>query len=219
MTFTMPRLRRAPGPVQAAETPQAARADSDPASVTAVQPAAPADAGPLPAGHALTRPDGGRVNPFIQCLMFARIKVRAARRRAREASAREGNWLSGFLAAKPRSVNEQRGYLANRRWLEPGHEGGIVDRAGEAYQVAYGIPGVALCNAGSLTFKHAYRFTGVTAVLLVTLFAACKFVLHLPAGTSIAVPGVLAAILAGWWLLVFAVLAGRRAFAQWRAER
>jgi hypothetical protein len=159
------------------------------------------------------------VNPFTQCLMFARIKLRAARRRAREASDREGNWVSDFLAAKPRSVNEQRAYLANRRWLPPGHEGGIADRAGEAYQVAYGVPGVALCNAGLLTFKHGYRFAGVTAVLLVALFAACKFVLDLPAATSIAVPGILAALLAGWWLLVLAVLAGRRAYAQWRAER
>jgi hypothetical protein len=219
MTFAMPRLRRAPEAEQDPQTPQAARAEAEPAPVTAVQPAVPADAGPVPAGHALTRPDGGRVDPFTQCLMFARVKLRAARRRARDASDREGNWVSDFLAAKPRSVNEQRSYLGNRRWLEPGHEGGVVDRAGEAYQVAYGIPGVALCNAGSLTFKHAYRFTGVTAVLLVALFAGCKFVLGLPAGTSAAVPGVLAAILAGWWLLVLAVLTGRRAFAQWRAER
>jgi hypothetical protein len=219
MTFTMPRLRRAPDPVQAPETPQAARADSDPASVTAVQPAGPADAGPLPAGHALTRPDGGHVNVFAQCLTFARIKLRAARRRAREASDREGNWVSDFLAARPPSVNEQRAYLANRRWLPPGHEGGIADRAGEAYQVAYGVPGVALCNAGLLTFKHGYRFAGVTAVLLVALFAGCKFVLYLPASTSIAIPGILAGILVGWWAAVAAALFGRRAYAQWRAER
>jgi hypothetical protein len=211
MTISFPLLRREPAP---SEVP-APVAEPVP-EVTDQVPAIPE---PKPAGHALTRPGGGRVDVFTQCRMFAQAKFRAARRRARDASAREGNWVSGFLAAKPRSVDEQRGYLANRRWLPPGHEGGIADRLGEAYQVAYGIPGVAAGNAVSLTFKHGFRFAMVTAGLLVVLFAACKFVLRLPAVTSLLVPGLLAAVLTGWLVLVLALLAGRRAFAQWRAER
>ena len=210
MTIAFPRLRSA----QDAPPSEVAAPAAEPAPLET-----PADLGPLPAGHALTKPDGGRVNVFTQCLMFTRLQWRAARRRAREASNRDGNWVSDFLAAKPRSVNEQRAYLANRGWLPPGHEGGIADRAGEAFQVGIGVPGVAFFNAGALTCKGGYRFAGVTAVLLVALFAGCKFVLWLPFSTSAAVPGILAGILAGWLVLVAGVLAGRRAFARWRAER
>ena len=207
MTIAFPRLRSA----QDAPPSEVAAPAAEPAPLET-----PADAGPLPAGHALTKPDGGNVNVFTQCLMFTRHQFRAARRRAREASNRDGNWVSDALDFKPRSINEQRAHLANRGWLPPGHEGGIADRAGEAYQVAYGIPGVAAANALGWTFKGGYRFALVTAVLLVALFAGCKFVLWLPFGTSAAVPGILAAILAGWLVLVAGVLAGRRAFARWK---
>ena len=211
MTIQLPRLRG-----QREQPPAEAPV---PAAEPAPQAGAPAPDAALPAGHALARPDGGRVDPLTQCLLFARHACRDARRRARDASSREGNWVSGFLAAKPPSVNEQRSYLASRGWLPPGHEGGIADRAGEAYQVAYGSPGVALGNAIALTFKRGYRFAITAAVLLVALFAACRFVLWLPPATCVLVPGALAGLILGWLATVAGVLAARRALAQWRAQR
>ena len=95
MTIAFPRLRSA----QDAPPSEVAAPAAEPAPLET-----PADLGPLPAGHALTKPDGGRVNVFTQCLMFTRLQWRAARRRAREASNRDGNWVSDFLAAKPRQV-------------------------------------------------------------------------------------------------------------------
>jgi hypothetical protein len=207
MTLQIPLLRREredePSDVLAPPVPE----------VTQENPAEPRSAAPL------ASPEEERPGVLAEFALDIAHAIRAARRSLRDLTSREGNWVTAFLAAKPRSVDEQRGYLANRRWLPPGHEGGIADRAGEAYQAAIGIPGVAFGNAVSLTCKHAFRFTVATFVILVALFAGCRFVLHLPPATCVAVPGLLAAILAGYVAAVALLLAARRAFARWRAER
>jgi hypothetical protein len=203
MTISIPLLRREePHAEPAAETPLQAPVDPEP------QPAAP----PAAAGQ-------GRPGVLAECSMMIADAIRATRRNLRRLASRDGNWVAEALGFKPRSINEQRDYLANRRWLSPGHEGGIQDRLGEAYQVAYGVPGVAFGNAVGWTFKHGFRFAVVTAGFLVLLFAGCKFVLGLPAATSLLVPGLLAVMLTGYLVLVLGLLASRRAFAQWRAER
>jgi hypothetical protein len=201
MTIQIPHLRREREGVPAVTVPRQAPA-----------------AAPQPA-VALAKPEEGETGVLAKLSLDVAHAIRAGRRNLHELASREGNWLAAFLAAKPRSVDEQRAYLANRRWLPPGHEGGIADRAGEAFQVAIGVPGVAFFNAGSLTCKHALRFTIAAFVILVALFGACRFVLYLPPATCMAAPLVLAGVLAGWVALVAAVLAARRAMARWRAER
>jgi len=189
--------------------------DDAPPAVTMPQEEAPARTPAV----VLAAPGEGKAGVLAEFSLSVAHAIRAGRRNIRELASAEGNWVSAFLAAKPRSVDEQRGYLANRRWLPPGHEGGIADRAGEAFQVAIGVPGVALGNAVSLTCKHALRFTIAAFVILTALFAACRFVLRLPPGTCVAIPAVLAGVLAGYVAAVAALLFARRAFARWRAQR
>jgi hypothetical protein len=218
MALPIPILRRAADDgvhARVAEPPQAAHAGDNPevdgngvsrtgiVPVTAVQPAAP--------GSALTLADGTPMGALTQLRITIRHILRLAGRQGRRWAEQEGGIPAAFLAAKPRSINEQRAYLAERRWLPDGHEGGITDRIGEAYQVAIGVPGVALSNAFGLTFKHGYRFTGVTAVALFLLFAGCKWLLWLPVRDALAVPALIAATVIGWIGLVGLVLAGRRA--------
>jgi len=90
---------------------------------------------------------------------------RTASRRAKDLAGREGGCVNGLLAGKPPSVNEQCDYLAQRRWLPPGHEGGIADKAGCWYHRLIGIPGVAFGNWISVTAARPFRLAWTLAVL------------------------------------------------------
>jgi hypothetical protein len=147
-----------------------------------------------------------------------RHAFRMARRRGSDLAAREGGWVNSLLAGKPPSVNDQRDYLNQRRWLPPGHEGGIADRAGEGYHVAIGVPGVALGDWVSATCARPFRFAWTAAVFLAAVFGACQLA-GLTVTASGLVTGALGGLLAGWLALVTALLAVRRSFARWRTER
>jgi hypothetical protein len=208
MTLQVPLLRR-----EREDAPEPAPEQLD---ATQEIPAVPE---PQPAGHALVTPDGGRMSALDQSWAAVRHAFRMARRRGSDLAAREGGWVNGLLAGKPPSVSEQRDYLNQRRWLPPGHEGGIADKAGEGYQVAIGVPGVALGNLISATCARPFRFAWTAVVLLVAVFGACQW----PAGLTVQVSGIvtatLAAVLCGYVSVVTALLALRRGFARKRAER
>jgi hypothetical protein len=207
MTFTMPRLRRAPEPAPGPETPQAARADSDPASVTAVQPAAPAPV------------EAAQMSTLLHCRLLLAHHFRVARRKIKDTAERDGGWVNGLLAAKPPSVNEQCEYVRTRGWLPPGHEGGIADVAGVGYHRAIGYEGVGFGNAVSGLAARPFRFAAGFGVFLVTLaallFITASVVEHQALGAAatgaLTVTGALAAVVIGWWLAVTLSIAGYRA--------
>jgi hypothetical protein len=186
------------------ETSQAARAAEQPAA--------------LPPGHAITTSDGDRVNALDQVIAVIRHAFRTGRRQAKDMSGREGGWVNGVLAGRPPSVSGQRDYTANRRWLPPGHEGGIADREGEAYQVAIGIPGVALGNMIAAVSARQFRFLIAFGLLLGAVFTLTQLAGWTPeAGVLLA--AAMFAVLAAYVGLAAALLAARRAFAKWRAGR
>jgi hypothetical protein len=116
-------------------------------------------------GHALVKLGGGRMNAAEQILVIARHALRVARRRARDLADREGGWINGLLAGKPPSVREQAEYLEQRKWLPPGHEGGVADRAGAIYHRFIGLPGVAAGNAISATCARPFRFLWAAVII------------------------------------------------------
>ena len=153
MTFARTlRLRGASSPAPEAETPeppQAARTET----VIAAQPAAP------PGGTAQMSTAGW---------------LRGARRKASEPSQQEGHWVRDGLAGRPVSVDQQRAHLANRGWLDPGHENGLADRIGEAFLVAVGIPGVAIGNFVSWLCARPLRFVWALVAWPLVSFAGLE---------------------------------------------
>src|SRR5215469_2961434 len=116
----------------------------------------PRDEAPVP----VPVPDAGQEAPAApepEAPAVIPHAFRVAGRRAKDLAEREGGWVSGLLAGKPPSVSEQRDYLRQRRWLPPGHEGGIADKAGCWYHRLVGIPGVALGNWISATAARPFR--------------------------------------------------------------
>jgi hypothetical protein len=191
LAFRGLRARPDPGPpAQAPETPQAARQEAAPA-----QPAAPAVPAPKPGlGAAMAH------------------GFRSARRGM---ARRDGHWVTEALGGHAPSVNDQRAYLANRGWLPPGHEGGIADRIGEAYQVAVAIPGVAAGLAWAWLVSRQFRFTWALATGPVALFAVLRL-LRAPARTAVLVAFGPALAVVAWVALVAGLLALRRA---WHGRR
>src|SRR5215471_3607122 len=124
----------------------------------------PPDEAPVPAPVPDAAPEAPAV-PEPQVLAVIPHAFRAAGRRAKDLAEREGGWVSGLLAGKPPSVNEQCDYLHQRRWLPPGHEGGIADKAGCWYHRLIGIPGVAFGNWISVTAARPFRLAWTLAVL------------------------------------------------------
>lgn len=155
--------------------------------------------------------------------------LRGVRRKAKDTSQQDGHWLRDGLAGRPPSVDQQRGHLANRGWLDPGHEGGIADRLGEAFVVAVGIPGVAAGNFVSWVCARPLRFVWALVIWPLVSFAALDLgrapvhaaaaavsgvlrFAHIPvhgAGAVALDPGI--AVIA-WTGVVALLLAGRRAW-------
>jgi hypothetical protein len=182
------------------ETPQAAPGEG------AGQAAAP--------GHALITPGGERVNPADQVIAAIRYGWRNARRQAKDMSAREGGWVNASLNFRPASVNDQRDYLANRRWLPPGHEEGIADRIGEAYYAGIAIPAAALVNAAGWWLKRLYRFLCALVITLGAVFLATTLTAGLPQAAL--VTAALFSVATGYLGLIAALLAARRAIGRRR---
>lgn len=128
---------------------------------------------------------------------------------------RDGHWVTEALAGHGPSVDDQRAYLANRGWLPPGHEGGIADRAGEAFQVAVAIPGVAAGNAWTWLVSRQFRFAWALATGPVALFAILRLLRVSARTAALAAFGPALAVVA-WVALVAGLLAARRA---WRDRK
>ena len=160
------RLRGVSSPAPEPETawePQDARTE-DPGPVAAAHPAAPSG-------------DTAQMSPAGW--------LRGVRRKARDTSQQDGHWVRDGLAGRPCSVDQQRAHLANRGWLDPGHENGIADRAGEAFLVAVGIPGVAAGNLVSWLCARPLRFIWALAAWPLVSFTALRLgrvPLHVAAG-------------------------------------
>jgi hypothetical protein len=169
---------------------------------------------------AVASPDG-EVSKHMPLFAVIRHTFRVARRRAKDISDREGGWVNGALAGKPPSVNEQRDYRANRRWLEPGHENGIADRFGDGYHVAIGIPGVAVGDFVSWLFARPFRFIwGVIIFTVLSLFVleVTRSLTGLTARGSVLAAVLPALLVTGYWGVVTGLLALRRFIGQRGAE-
>lgn len=186
-------------------TPQAAREE------VPAQPAA------LPPGHALTTEGGDRMSVLDQVIAVIRHGFRQGRRQARDMSSREGGWVNAGLNGRLPSVNGQRDYLANRRWLPPGHEEGIADRVGEAFYAGIGVPAIAAVNLTGWMLMRLYHFLVVLGVILAAVFLFTSLAAGLPAASL--VTAALFSAVTGYLVLTGLLLAARRACGKWRAER
>src|SRR5262249_33923457 len=110
--------------------------------------------------------DGAQVPVTVQARV-ALTQTRAAIRAYWKARiGQDGGVVNGMLGWHPPSVTEQIEYAQKRRWVSPGHESGLFERAGARFQRRHGIPGVALGNA--ITGIHARSSAGVIAYLIAT---------------------------------------------------
>lgn len=144
---------------------------------------APAAAGP---GQALVTLDGGRMNRWQQAWFAVSLLVRASRRKAKDTAGRDGSWVNHELATPPPSAAAQVAHLRARSWVPAGHEGGLADRWGAAFQVLVAIPGVAFGGWVAKTCASMWRFFITAAVVI--LFTAAVLVLfgHLLAAELVA---------------------------------
>ena len=195
--------------------------DGDGADATQAVPEPPQETGGEPGPAPAPKPAGQEEAQMpVPARLGATIRFafREARRRGKDIADAEGGWVNAALNGKPPSVNEQRGYLANRGWLEPGHEGGIADYLGEGYHVTYGIGGVGVADFAAWLFARPFRSGIAGAVFLSAVLAACALT-GLPATRSALITLVLAVLMAAPVAIAAGLLALRRAAGRAWAER
>jgi hypothetical protein len=83
---------------------------------------------------------------------------RQVRRNFREMRKHPGGMINGWLADPGPSVDDQIAYKREKRWVPLGHDDGVADKAGTAYQSAIGIPGVAFFGACKGIVARPFRF-------------------------------------------------------------
>jgi hypothetical protein len=142
------------------------------------------DDGGLPEAEAPAEDPGSAGNGAIMTLSGGQMALpdqakaalghawRAALRRSRDLSEREGGLVHGLFNAKPPSVAEQHAYSASRAWVPPGHDNGIAEKAGVIYHLLVGRPGVALGNTISALAARPLRFFLALLVIAVLLIVA-----------------------------------------------
>ena len=106
----------------------------------------------------------------------ARHQATYTRQQVREARHREGGVVHRLWHGQPRSMAQHAEYVAERRWVKPGHKGGVADKGGVAFHAVIGKPGVAVGNAIAKTCSSPLAFTytyfGVLAAAEVSLIIA-----------------------------------------------
>lgn len=125
-----------------------------------------------PAGHRVTALEGRRLTVREQAQAAAEDAGRTAWRRFRAACKRDGGFVHGLMSEKPPSVAEQVAYAESKAWVTTGHEDGVFDVAGSAYQRFTGISGVAYHDAMAALYARPLRFgifLGVFTALSVIL--------------------------------------------------
>lgn len=123
----------------------------------------------------------------------------AGRARWKAAVDKDGGLVNHLIRSKQPSVFEQQTYARNRTWVKPGHEGGMLDRAGSRYQKWIGTPWVAFANLNGGLAKRAVR--GLLAWFFVTaLVTACLMAVFRPEALWILLGA------AGGWTALLAAL-------------
>jgi hypothetical protein len=166
-------------------------------------------------------PDQDPVTPDPEPAERANVLTRAwrtARATWREGARKEGGWVNDKLRWAGPSAEDQRGYLRGRSWVEPGHEGGLADRAGEAYHVGIAIPAVAALNAAKAAAHRPFVAAWTGVVFLPVLFFALRVAGVSSQGAG-AVCGVLIAVPLAWTGLIMLALAGYRERQRKRSEK
>jgi hypothetical protein len=178
--------------------------------------AVPADDAPAPDPDA---PES--VTPEPEPAERASVLARAwrtARATWREGARKEGGWVNDKLRWAGPSVEDQRGYLRARSWVEPGHEGGMADRAGEAYHAGIGIPGVVLANGAKAVAHRPFIAAWFMVVALPVLFCVLR-VTGVSGQVAGAACGVLIAAPLAYIGLIMLALAGYRERQRKRSEK
>jgi hypothetical protein len=186
-------LNRDPDPEPA--PPQAVTSPADDAGETtqpmAVVPVAPA-------------PLAGRQMGFLD---QARHQAGHTLMQVRHARHTEGGVLHRMWNGQPRSMAQAAEYRRSRRWVKPGHEGGVADKGGAAFHAVIAPPlkviGLAFSEAGDSPLKFAVGYFGVFCL---TELALCGFH-HSTLAVWIAVIHVAILVVA---VLALCALTGRR---------
>lgn len=164
--------------------------------------------GPAPAGPASTEPiirlrEGRKMTVGNEARAVVGQVWRQARRNLREMRHHPGGMINGWLAAQGPSVDDQIAYKREKRWVPLGHDDGVADKAGTAYQTVIGVPGVAFFGACKAivarpfrfgaTFFACYLLTALTLILAQPRIAGVAMLICLPIAVIAALIG-----LEGW---------------------
>jgi len=131
--------------------------------------AAPMPAAERPNLHVVPLP-GSQMTRQEQIHAALAHALRAARLRARETWRRDGGPVHVLKTGKPPSIGEHLAYGDSRAWVPHGHDGGIADRSGLAWNRTAGLWLVALGNGISATGHKPFRGV-ITWTLLYLLIA------------------------------------------------
>ena len=170
--------------------------EATPEPPTADLPAIPADDGS--ALHAVPLP-GSQMTYGRQAAEALVHAVRTGRLRWREEKRREGSHLRRARTASW-SIQDTIDYADGRPWVPEGHDGGIAEKAGRAYFLLIGIPGVHYAAWLRWKFDKPLRWLIWTAVRFAVAMAVLTLLGHgrLAAeitGAVLAVAGISAAVI------------------------
>ena len=106
----------------------------------------------------------------------ARHQAAYTRQQVRELRHREGGVVHRLWHGQPRSMAQHAEYVAERRWVKPGHEGGVADRGGVAFHAVIGKPMVAAGHSISALGESPLKFMiAYFGVFCLSELALCGF--------------------------------------------
>ena len=94
----------------------------------------------------------------------------------REARHREGSVAHRLYHGQPRSMAMQADHVRNRRWVKPGHEGGVADKGVTGYHKLIGnqmvAAGTTIAAVGGSPLAFFYTYFGVLSLAELGLWLA-----------------------------------------------